>query len=867
MMLNMPHVKVRLTKDFLALKRRSNAGIIVRVKLQRFVTYDFVEFKPGPNLNMIIGPNGTGKSTIVCAIALGLGWKPAVLGRAKDVASYVKFGWEDATIELELKSKNDSEPNLIIERKIFRKDNRSDWQVNGKKATGQQVQAKVDDFNINIGNLCCFLPQDKVADFARMAPPELLKETQKAAGVDGMTQWHDKLIGYGRQETECKAKLDKERDDVNNLEERNKILQKDVRRAEERQKIEDDMALLGLQIPYAQYGKAKERYDELKIARDEKKKEFNDLQMRVAPLDSRLKQMEERNAEMLHTIKQQQKKIAEDGPVFKRLHQSLEKQEHESGILADQLASVRQKEMDGRKTQALLQKKVTELEKETANEPPRPNTSEIDARVRAIKEELRNMRADEADHLAAYDETTAEVKKLDHEWEQNNRELGKFDNVKGYRLDMLRTNDQDAHKAVLWLRDHQSLFKMPVYEPVLLELSLTDQQFASAVEGCVNWQTMKTFVCQTREDYNLFTRELNDRQKLRLNVAEIEGTAPLSSYKSPMSQEDLRKWGFDRFLLDCIVAEDTIKRFLCSNSHLHLIPYALNDRRVNVEAVEKSRHFQRYIVGNSSSTISYSQYGSREPQIVTRSLRQARTLVHNIDQTRKSGLENNQQRIGLRKRELEQQTKALDEKEATRQKRMEVLRRKQLDLEQEKGAAQKERQIWKKLVVGLNSAREALRHELAKPSAKEQSKKLTADLAKVNAKSQDIVTRIMTLMQTQVKMRSEVDKDTLEQLHYQEKVYALAALKQEQESQFQEALQARDKAVEDFTEGKAEAQKCFKKATELLESAPPDMKERLSKANEEGGQTLEQLEAALLNEQDKLSLMIEVRPGVMDEYN
>ena len=49
-------------------------GSIVRVKLENFVTYTFVEIFPGPSLNMVIGPNGTGKSTLVCAICLGLGW-------------------------------------------------------------------------------------------------------------------------------------------------------------------------------------------------------------------------------------------------------------------------------------------------------------------------------------------------------------------------------------------------------------------------------------------------------------------------------------------------------------------------------------------------------------------------------------------------------------------------------------------------------------------------------------------------------------------------------------------------------------------------------------------------------------------------
>ena len=49
-------------------------GAIVRIKLINFVTYSSAEFYPGPSLNMVIGPNGTGKSTLVCAICLGLGW-------------------------------------------------------------------------------------------------------------------------------------------------------------------------------------------------------------------------------------------------------------------------------------------------------------------------------------------------------------------------------------------------------------------------------------------------------------------------------------------------------------------------------------------------------------------------------------------------------------------------------------------------------------------------------------------------------------------------------------------------------------------------------------------------------------------------
>ena len=94
------------------------AGSIVRVKLHNFMTYDNAQFYPGsthpdplqclavsrprrfltehclcrwrsslrppsrrPQMNYVIGPNGTGKSSIVCALCMGLNGPPRLLGR------------------------------------------------------------------------------------------------------------------------------------------------------------------------------------------------------------------------------------------------------------------------------------------------------------------------------------------------------------------------------------------------------------------------------------------------------------------------------------------------------------------------------------------------------------------------------------------------------------------------------------------------------------------------------------------------------------------------------------------------------------------------------------------------------------------
>lgn len=78
------------------------------------------------------------------------------------------------------------------------------------------------ELNVQVGNLWCvdlflgicflksyrlnstFLPQDKVSSFAGMSPQELLKETQRAAGDDRLTQWHEQLVKSGNDLKELK---------------------------------------------------------------------------------------------------------------------------------------------------------------------------------------------------------------------------------------------------------------------------------------------------------------------------------------------------------------------------------------------------------------------------------------------------------------------------------------------------------------------------------------------------------------------------------------------------------------------------------------------------------------------------------------
>ncbi|VVC93914.1 unnamed protein product, partial [Leptidea sinapis] len=99
-------------------------GSIYRIALENFVTYKQVELYPGPSLNVIIGPNGTGKSTFVCAIILGLCGKTSVIGRAK-------------------------KKNVIITRSFNVKEV-SMWYIDHKTSREKQVQELIASLNIQL---------------------------------------------------------------------------------------------------------------------------------------------------------------------------------------------------------------------------------------------------------------------------------------------------------------------------------------------------------------------------------------------------------------------------------------------------------------------------------------------------------------------------------------------------------------------------------------------------------------------------------------------------------------------------------------------------------------------------------------------
>ncbi|KAG8685281.1 Structural maintenance of chromosomes protein 6, partial [Ceratobasidium sp. 395] len=79
-------------------------GIIDKIEMTNFMCHSRVTVNFGPQINFVIGHNGSGKSAVLSAIAIALGGRSASTGRGTGLKSFIKEGQGVAEVMITLKN-------------------------------------------------------------------------------------------------------------------------------------------------------------------------------------------------------------------------------------------------------------------------------------------------------------------------------------------------------------------------------------------------------------------------------------------------------------------------------------------------------------------------------------------------------------------------------------------------------------------------------------------------------------------------------------------------------------------------------------------------------------------------------------------
>ncbi|CUM54703.1 unnamed protein product [Debaryomyces tyrocola] len=618
------------TDDRASKKRRLNGdddkfkpGFILKVKVKNFTTYSYAEFNLSPTLNMIIGPNGTGKSTLVAAICLGLGGKIDLIKR-KTMKSMIKTGQEDSTIEITLK---DSEPDLylVIQRKFTEKE--SVWKLNGEISDEKLIKKICKKFNIQLDNLCHFLPQERVAEFAGLSPEMLLLETQRTLGSGYLLAMHEDLIAKDNMRESLKTDIASIEERLIKLTEEKDRLQEEARRFEEYQEKTQDLINHKMLIPYAQLQDLKERQKHIKKERDLAKKKLENFKSNTRPIEIQLQQAQQE-------YEVQNTKFQESKSAYQELVTKYDNRKEEISKNLDTIAGLKMTKTTLANKNEMKRIELDKLRQEREELLLKLNSMpQVDENDLLRNKTLRDEKHDEINDLDAdvnnsqdkSDSLRSQLSKLKKNIQEQEKKSSSNDKIVvlesngRYRSDLL----DNAYGAHMYLREQTEL-KDLYFEAPVVSCEIVNKKYAKFVEKVIDNNTLLSLTIPTQEVYDKISQILFSKYNAPLRITKEV------AYTNQMDQAELNSYGFEGFLSDYISGPKDVLNMLNVISKVNLIPVSskpLSDQQFKklLQPDDRGRiPFMKFIAGDSLFTVSRSKYGSKQYFYTTELVSEAR---------------------------------------------------------------------------------------------------------------------------------------------------------------------------------------------------------------------------------------------------
>lgn len=209
---------------------------------------------------------------------------------------YIRFGSKTGSIKIELYSGCPNTANFIIERhlKVVKKNNKKvvqeTWYLNNCEATKAQVIAFNKSLNIDINNLCQILPQERVVEFSRMTPKQLLCSTEKSFGDDDMYEKHQRLIQLTLEMNKMEQQLKEAQSYINTYTKFKTNMEPDLRLINERKKFQEEIEWLKKKLVWIIYEEKRKDFIEIKEQRDKLAKEFKELKESFKPFQKQVQE-------------------------------------------------------------------------------------------------------------------------------------------------------------------------------------------------------------------------------------------------------------------------------------------------------------------------------------------------------------------------------------------------------------------------------------------------------------------------------------------------------------------------------------------------------------------------------------------------
>ncbi|AES69696.2 putative structural maintenance of chromosomes protein [Medicago truncatula] len=823
-------------------------GNILEIELHNFMTFDYLKCKPGPRLNLVIGPNGSGKSSLVCAIALGLCGEPQLLGRATSIQAFVKRGEDSGHIKITLRGDH-KEEQITIMRKI-NTSNKSEWVLNGNIVPKKDVAETIQRFNIQVNNLTQFLPQDRVCEFAKLTPVQLLEETEKAVGDPQLPEQHRALIDKSRALKHVELSLEKNEGTLNQLKERNAELEKDVERVRQRDELLAKAESMKKKLPWLRYDMKQAEYREAKEREKAAAKELEKVAKLLNELKEPIKKQKEEKAALDAKCKKANNRISDNAKKRMELMEKENQLEVELQGKYKEMDELRKQEENRQQKlkQAREELAAAELELENLNpyEPPKDEIHRLREGIVELDYSANQARQNKS-------QAESEIKHKKFSLIKCKERLMEMNNKSTKCLHALRKSGVERiFDAYKWVQEHRDEFHKEVYGPVLVEVNVSDQSHAGYLEGQVAWYTWKSFITQDPRDRDFLVNNLRNYDVPVLNYTGHDSRRE----PPPEISADMRALGINSRLDQIFDAPVAVKEVLISQSNLDHSFIGSKETDQKADGVPKLGITSLWTPENHYHW-SKSRYGNHVSAVVEQ-VQRPQLLLNNLNVRDIEDLSSEERELHEHIASLEESLKKFQDEERSFVNQAANLRKQLENIRLEAQNKQKERQA---IVRRTEQKKSKLKSMEEQDDLDTELAKLVDQATKCNIQRLHNAIKIKDLLVEAAGYRRSFAEQRMAFIEFDAKIgEAEASLKQHENI----ALQASSH----FNNSKKEAEECRQKLTDLLNYAKsiarltPDLEKEFL----EMPTTIEELEAAIQDTTSQANSILFVNNNILEQY-
>ena len=660
-----------------------------------------------------------GKSTVVCAICLGLGGDEKSLGRVPTVSGYIKRQQAQAEVEVELfegmRAKGGS-GNLTIRRTLTQDDKSAyhEQTPHGgwRKVTHTYVRELMASCHIQVDNLCVLLAQDRVGKFAELKPTELLLETEKAADADIYNK-HQRLIELRKAEKDSERGVDTIRQELEGKKEEMAGMEPEMKRMEEKKEEEEKLQWMERRKPWVEYRhqerlgqqlKEKKRQMEEQVKREAEthrplrrvlervKREYDESEAKRQEAEAEADRHKRRRGDLLESLrvlsttvekKQDEIQRAEDEQdrfeqEAERLEQKVKEQEEKVAALPDDAAmreEYKQAEAENRDLitgNALLTTDENAAKRAIAD--IHGDVADMDRR----RNERLARQSSKADTLFR---RIGHLKDNKHKQDYATVQAAK-QRQQQYRMklntDPTFIHDPQERRRMNDPSDEAYVLKGDVYGPLVLEIEYKDEQLAQVLEDLIPLVHKFAYVARELDDWVWLSTRVGNKQH-RLNEHNRRLTPQALAARAPLQQ--YRSLGVVGYISDFINAPPLVMHWLCDQFMLTTMPFANKD--VSSEQLEtilpkrppaaNETAITQLYTPSRKYVVKFSKYGHRDRSMTDTAVGPARLFSKQGGDGEEEEGENEAEEN--RRAELRQQLAARQAELAEVAKKQDVMRR------------------------------------------------------------------------------------------------------------------------------------------------------------------------------------------------